>query len=931
MIFKKQSLIIIILLATCKIVKSQNNLVYNINVNIDSIEKKLNVEQSISFTNRAIKLIDTIYLADWSNSYSSINTPLAQRFGEEYDRSFFLSKKSKLGNTKINFMKEEDKELKWSRVKNKPDIIIVIPEKPINIKEEYKFKLNYEIKVPDSKFNHYGYDQNGNIFLRNWHISLNPIFNGKWLNHSNLNLDDLSSVPARYNLRINDEPQVKIDLNLKFDKLENQKQLFSGIDVKELILSLSTESQFESFMTVNENKIVTDIFNKVNKDEAKMIINRIDRFVGENFTNEENKKYLVPKLMYEKNPFYGLNDLPDFLAPFDKNFLAEISYLKAFLHFYLNSNTNFDLRKNHWIIGGLQTYIIIKYIEKYYPNQKFIGRIGEFKLMKGYNIAKINFNESFFMFYELMEKTNLQQSDLLPKDKLIKFNERFGSPYHVGVGLRFLEEYIGDSFRVGIKKYFEKGANNDLVEVLKEYSNKNIDWFKEFYLAKRTSIDISVKSVRKRGDSLHVKINKFSKNKLPFILAQVKNNRIISKKWISNIEKEGVVFLKNLEPDYIAINPKTRYTEKNKINNWKYVGNLLNIKPIHFNFLKDYQSPKRVQMFYNPIFNYNLYDGVSYGSKFYDKGILAQKFTFEIMPQYSSVNKNLVGKMNFSLLIHNEEKKNYASVFNFFASSYHYDEGLRYQVFRPALTFYFRTDNFRLNSRHLLGLYYFYVDRVESKSSNTNPNYKIVNLRYLYSNPGAIKHMTFDSNFQFSNKFAKMEFEFDIRRLLPNGSQISARFFIGKFLKHNNRQTNFFDFNLNRPQDYLFKYNYFGRSEDKGIYSQQIVMAEGGFKSIHPKSTANDYLLSANITLGIWKWIESYVDIGSLKNTGENISTFFGSGIRFNIIPDYLEIYFPILSSNGWEIDRNEYSKKIRFVLTMNTKQFLGLFSRRWF
>ena len=247
------------------------------------------------------------------------------------------------------------------------------------------------------------------------------------------------------------------------------------------------------------------------------------------------------------------------------------------------------------------------------------------------------------------------------------------------------------------------------------------------------------------------------------------------------------------------------------------------------------------------------------------------------------------------------------------------------------MTFYFRTDNFRLNSRHLLGLYYFYVDRVESKSSNTNPNYKIVNLRYLYSNPGAIKHMTFDSNFQFSNKFAKMEFEFDIRRLLPNGSQITARFFIGKFLKHNNRQTNFFDFNLNRPQDYLFKYNYFGRSEDKGIYSQQIVMAEGGFKSIHPKTTANDYLLSANITLGIWKWIEAYGDIGSLKNTGENISTFFGSGIRFNIIPDYLEIYFPILSSNGWEIDRNEYSKKIRFVLTMNTKQFLGLFSRRWF
>tara|TARA_B100001057_G_scaffold22862_1_gene21240 strand:- start:13795 stop:15702 length:1908 start_codon:yes stop_codon:yes gene_type:complete len=635
--------------------------------------------------------------------------------------------------------------------------------------------------------------------------------------------------------------------------------------------------------------------------------------------------------MYEKNPFFGLNDLPDFLTPFDVDFLAEISYLKAFLHFYLNSNTNFDTRKNHWIIGGLQTYFIIKYIEKFHPNQKFIGRIGDFKIMKGYNIANINFNESFFMFYELMEKTNLQQSDLLPKDQLIKFNERFGSPYHVGVGLRFLESYLGDQFEIALKEYFKKGGNNDLIEILKKYSNKNIDWFNEFYLAKRTSIDIRIKSVKKKNDSLIVKINKFSNNKLPFILAQVKNDSVISQQWISDIEKQDVVYLKNLNPDYIAINPQTRFSEKNKINNWKYVNNFLNIKPLHFNFLKDYQSPKRNQMFYNPIFNYNLYDGVSYGSKFYDKGILAQKFTFEVMPQYSSVNKNLVGKMNFSLLIHNEEKNNYASIFNFFASSYHYDEGLRYQVFRPALTLYFRTDNFRLNKRHLLGIYYFYVNREKSKNSNVNPNYKLINLRYLYSNPGAIKHITFDSNFQFSQKFTKMEFEFDIRRLLPNGSQISARFFLGKFLNHNSKQTKFFDFNLNRPQDYLFRYNYFGRSEDKGFYSQQIVMAEGGFKSKHSIVTANDYLFSTNITLGIWKWIEAYGDIGSLKNRGEKVYTYFGSGIRFNIIPDYLELYFPFISSNGWEINQSDYQKKIRFVLTLNTKQFLGLFSRRWF
>ena len=104
-----------------------------------------------------------------------------------------------------------------------------------------------------------------------------------------------------------------------------------------------------------------------------------------------------------------------------------------------------------------------------------------------------------------------------------------------------------------MKEYFKKGGNNDLIEILKKHSNKNIDWFNEFYLAKRTSIDIRIKSVKKKNDSLIIKINKFSNNELPFILAQVKNDSVISQQWISDIEKEDIVYLKNLNPDYICL------------------------------------------------------------------------------------------------------------------------------------------------------------------------------------------------------------------------------------------------------------------------------------------------------------------------------------------------------------------------------------------
>ena len=47
-------------------------------------------------------------------------------------------------------------------------------------------------------------------------------------------------------------------------------------------------------------------------------------------------------------------------------------------------------------------------------------------------------------------------------------------------------------------------------------------------------------------------------------------------------------------------------------------------------------------------------------------------------------------------------------------------------------------------------------------------------------------------------------------------------------------------------------------------------MAEGGFKSKLLPVTANDYLITINLTLGVWKWIEAYTDLGILKNQNKN-------------------------------------------------------------
>jgi hypothetical protein len=215
----------------------------------------------------------------------------------------------------------------------------------------------------------------------------------------------------------------------------------------------------------------------------------------------------------------------------------------------------------------------------------------------------------------------------------------------------------------------------------------------------------------------------------------------------------------------------------------------------------------------------------------------------------------------------------------------------------------------------------------------TDPNYGIGIIEYMYSGKGAIKYKTFKSQLQLSKIFSKLTFTAEYRRILKNARQISLRLFIGKFLNYDYLSYDkFFDFSLNRASDYLFEYNYLGRSEEKGIYSQQFIMSEGGFKSKFLNPLANDYIVSSNLGIGLWKWVELYADFGISKNIGSLPRGYYDSGIRLNLLPDFLEIFLPIQSSeNQIEFNNRNYLSSLRFVIALEPKTLLGLFNRKWF
>ena len=155
--------------------------------------------------------------------------------------------------------------------------------------------------------------------------------------------------------------------------------------------------------------------------------------------------------------------------------------------------------------------------------------------------------------------------------------------------------------------------------------------------------------------------------------------------------------------------------------------------------------------------------------------------------------------------------------------------------------------------------------------------------------------------------------------------------FAGAFLYNDNTNSDYFSFALDRPTDYLFDYNYYGRSEESGLFSQQIIPAEGFFKSKLEPAFANQWMTTLNGSTNIWKWIFAYGDAGLIKNRGSNPKFVYDTGVRASLVADYFEIFFPVYSNNGWEIAQDNYDEKIRFIVTLDIQTLIKLFTREWY
>ena len=105
-------------------------------------------------------------------------------------------------------------------------------------------------------------------------------------------------------------------------------------------------------------------------------------------------------------------------------------------------------------------------------------------------------------------------------------------------------------------------------------------------------------------------------------------------------------------------------------------------------------------------------------------------------------------------------------------------------------------------------------------------------------------------------------------------------------------------------------------------------MAEGGFKSKF-NVKANEFMLTLNLEYPLVKFLDIYTDFGTYKNENLPSKFIYDSGLRLNIVPEFVELYFPIQSTLGFEPSLPKYHERIRFLLNLDLNRIRGYWKAR--
>lgn len=919
-----------------------------ISATLDTLSKTITVNQKIIFYNDTKVPLNTIYLHSSVNSYSNNHTTLEKRKLEDRNKVLYFSKLKERGKIEnLTLFINKKRPLFLLRDFEFYEIYLsdpLLPGKTITI------ELNYTIKLPVDKISGYGYSEKGNYLLKYFFLQplsykdnkpiLEPFTDTEFNPYRNTYYEITFHCPADF--------FIESDLKLtEVNKLEgNDKDAVSILVSKKL----STKFKYK----IEKDSVEVVIGYGINDKQIETYYQKIERelsYLQKKLGQLPTKIFINTKIKKNQN-FIGVDNINFFGMKEWKLFSEEdkidLKLFQQIAYNVINQKIQLDKNKNHWILNGLLTYYQYHYLKEYYPETKLLGNLPKeislFKInpLKYFFISKVLLTDRYKLGYRYIATQNYDQPISEEYLNLSNINQFIISGFKTGLSFNFLSVYLGqDTFEKAIYTLIDQNngkelTSEDLKNILEINSNKDLNWFFNNYIKTNDRINFKIKKFYSQGNQDSIQINIYNKTKLPvpILISAKKNNEIKKEEWIFSTKRDSLYSFPKGDYDELLINKNYLFPEINDNDNiLNTTGLFKNKKMIQMKFYADVDNPKYTQIFYEPKIKWNDYDKFILGLRFYNSSPFSRPFEYSFAPTYSTGTKSLTGSgtLNYNYDMENGIFRRIAlsTSYNYF----HYDKDLSYTKYSGGLSFIFKKRP-RSEINRTISIGFNSVERERDpfklRKEDDYSHYNLLDISYLYSDKKIINEWLGKTNFQHSNLFNKISSEIYYRHEYAPNKKITLRFFGGYFFNNKSNST-YFDFGIDHITDYSFSYvDYLGRSATSGLLYQQYMMAEGGFKSLVDKSASN-WITTLNGEIHLWKPFELYADAGTYKSKSKSTRFVFDTGIKFRIIPDFLELYFPIQSTLGFEPALDNYFSNIRFTFNFNLSAVLNHFRRGWY
>ncbi|MGK0384332.1 MAG: hypothetical protein ACJAVL_001069 [Bacteroidia bacterium] len=964
----------------------QQEVNYEIHVSLDDEKHQLRASETIEYINNSPSTLTFIWFHIWPNAYKDGSTALSKQMQEDGDLTLFFSNYRDRGWIDSLDFQVNGQKARMEIDKRNKDICRVFLNEPLEPGERITISTPFRVQIPKGIFSRLGhldqayqitqwypkpavYDKDG------WH-QMPYLGQGEF--YSEFGMFDVHiTLPNNYVVGstgdlVNGEKELSW-LNEKVKKTETIKE-FDYYD-----LSFPASSKNSKTLHYHQEKVhdfgwFADKRYHVLKGEVVLPNSGRKVTTWAMFTNNEADLWKNSiEYLNDATYYYSLwvGDYPYNHVTAVDGVLSEgggmeypnvtiigesgdaISLEEVIMHevghnwFYgaLASNE----RDHPWMDEGLNSFIESRYMNRKFPDLMLRDVYGGRKLidfgMKLADIYNMPYSSISQHVYNVAARANTDQPIESSSESYTSTN--YGSIVYVKTAFAFnyLMAYIGEEkMNEVMSAYFEKWKfkhpqPEDFEAVVIEVTGDSLKWFFNDVIRSTRKMDYSISQIKKEEGKLRVKIRNNGKIAGPFPLSLIQGKDTVTTKWFSGIERSEWVEVDCTDCDRIVLDGQQVIPDINRKNNTLRVnGAFRKVEKLQPKLIAYYENPYRSQFAYSPILGWNNYDGFMLGAAIYNNLLPENKLDYTFMPMYTFGSKTVTGYAKLGYTIHQNSRR-YPNI-TFSVEAQRFDVGQVSPFFNPTDSRSPSIPNNIVRPTMLIKLL------GENRRKKIKHSFRLRNNMFFGEQGGGIvrhipqltygfkysfsPHITeLNADLQWLNNEARFSLEAIYRFKFKRGYGIRARVFFGKLI--NRSSTPAFNFRMSSPrgyQEYLQEAAFLGRNETRGFLSQQMVEAEGGFKSYSFIGSSNDWILALNLSSTIYRKIpiELFMSVGTYanaKNAFPESQLFlveFGASVV--LVRDVLEVHFPFLYSKNLKdaiaLNTTSYGQQIRFTFNIN-------------